>query len=83
MMGRLNHLKRDSNGAIVDVRGRGLLWGVELATEAAPVVARCRELGMIVNVAGEKVVRLAPALFVEPTQIDEAVDILGRALAKA
>jgi acetylornithine/N-succinyldiaminopimelate aminotransferase len=83
MMGRLNHLKREQNGRIVDVRGRGLLWGVELGADAAPVVARCRELGMIVNLAGEKVVRLAPALLVEPAQIDEAVDILGRALAKA
>ncbi len=82
MMGRLNHLKRELNGRITDVRGRGLLWGVELDVEAAPVVARCRELGMIVNLAGERVVRLAPALLVEPTQIDEAVDILGRALAK-
>jgi acetylornithine/N-succinyldiaminopimelate aminotransferase len=83
MMGRLHHLKRGLDGRIVDIRGRGLLWGVELDGDAAPVVARCRELGMIVNLAGERVVRLAPALLVEPAQIDEAQDILGRALARA
>ncbi len=82
LAGRLYELRRRPAGdKIVEVRGRGLLWGLVLDREAAPVVARCRELGMIVNVAGEKVVRLAPALIVEPTQLDEAVDVLTRALA--
>jgi acetylornithine/N-succinyldiaminopimelate aminotransferase len=83
MMGRLHELKRKLGGPIGDIRGRGLLWGVEVDGDATAVVARCRELGMIVNLAGDKVVRLAPALTVEHPQIDEAADILGRALARA
>ncbi|MHB8418572.1 MAG: aspartate aminotransferase family protein [Myxococcales bacterium] len=81
LRGRLHEVKRRLEGRIVDIRGRGLLWGVELDREAAPTVSRCRELGMIVNAAGEKVVRFAPALLVDPPQLDEAADILERALA--
>ncbi|HUB09818.1 MAG TPA: aspartate aminotransferase family protein [Myxococcales bacterium] len=81
LAGRLHEVKRRLSGRLVEIRGRGLLWGVELDKEAAPVIARCRELGMIVNAAGERVVRFAPALLVEPAQLDEAADILQRALA--
>ncbi|MHB1846326.1 MAG: aspartate aminotransferase family protein [Deltaproteobacteria bacterium] len=78
--GRLHELRKRSDGRVVEVRGRGLLWGIELSSEAAPVVSRCRELGMIVNAAGEKVVRFAPSLLIDIPDLDEAVDVLGRAL---
>ncbi len=81
LRGRLYELRRRVGERVVEIRGRGLLVGVELSAEAAPVVARCRELGMIVNLASEKVVRFAPALNVELPDLDEATDILERALA--
>lgn len=65
---------------VVEVRGLGLLWGVELPVPAAATIGRCRELGMLVNAAGERVVRLAPPLVVEHVQIDEAVAILEQAI---
>lgn len=65
---------------VVEVRGLGLLWGVELPRPAAPVIARCRELGVIVNAAGANVVRLAPPLVIEDSQIDEGVATLERAI---
>ncbi|HEY0839506.1 MAG TPA: aspartate aminotransferase family protein [Vulgatibacter sp.] len=65
---------------VVEVRGVGLLRGVELPKEAAATIARCRELGMIVNAAGTHTVRLAPPLVVEHVQIDEAVAILEQAI---
>src|SRR5690606_24297727 len=37
---------------VVEVRGLGLLWGVELPVPAAATIGRCRELGMLVNAAG-------------------------------
>src|SRR5690606_24309194 len=64
-------------------RGRGLLRGLVLAGAAAPIVARCRELGLLVSVAGNSVVRFAPALIVERAAIDEALGILEQALADA
>ncbi|AKU89775.1 aspartate aminotransferase family protein [Vulgatibacter incomptus] len=68
---------------VVEARGQGLLHGVELLGPAAPVISRCRELGVIVNAAGEKVVRLAPPLIIEHVQIDEAVDVLERAIRES
>lgn len=66
---------------IVEVRGQGLLAGVELHEDAAPVVSRCRELGMLVNLAGPKTVRFAPAYVVTNEELDEGLAILEKALA--
>ncbi|HZH02333.1 MAG TPA: acetylornithine transaminase [Myxococcaceae bacterium] len=65
---------------VVDVRGRGLLMGVELSSEAAPVVARCREGGMLCNLAGEKVVRFAPPLIATREELAEGLAVLEKAL---
>jgi acetylornithine/N-succinyldiaminopimelate aminotransferase len=62
-------------------RGRGLLQGLVLDGEAAPVVARAAERGLLVSVAGGNVVRVAPPLIVTKAEIDEAVQILDAALA--
>ncbi|MBN1208155.1 MAG: acetylornithine transaminase [Myxococcaceae bacterium] len=65
---------------IKDVRGRGLLLGIELQQEAAPVIARCREQGLLVNTAGEKTVRFAPAYTVTREELEEGLRILERVL---
>jgi acetylornithine/N-succinyldiaminopimelate aminotransferase len=65
---------------IKEVRGRGLLIGVELTKPAGPVLDACREAGLLVLTAGEKVVRLAPPLIVEPAECQRALKILGDAL---
>ncbi len=71
--------------AIQTVRGRGLLIGVELARPAAPIVDGCREAGLLVLSAGERVLRLAPPLIVEERDCDRALatidDVLGRTAA--
>ena len=69
--------------AIVAVRGQGLLIGVELTRPAAPVLDACRDAGLLVLSAGEKVVRLAPPLIVEPAQCERALGILGDVLARS
>jgi acetylornithine/N-succinyldiaminopimelate aminotransferase len=69
--------------AIRQVRGRGLLVGVELDRAAQPVVEACREAGLLVLTAGDRVLRLAPALIVEPADCERALDILDGALARA
>jgi acetylornithine/N-succinyldiaminopimelate aminotransferase len=63
-------------------RGRGLLQGLVLDGEAAPVVAKARELGLLVSVAGGNVVRFVPPLVVTRAEIDEAVAKLDQALAE-
>jgi acetylornithine/succinyldiaminopimelate/putrescine aminotransferase len=57
------------------------LQGLVLDGDAAPVVAKARERGLLVTVAGGNVVRFAPALVVTREEIDEAVAILDAVLA--
>jgi acetylornithine/N-succinyldiaminopimelate aminotransferase len=64
-------------------RGRGLLQGLVLDGDAAPVVAKAAARGLLVSVAGGNVVRLAPPLVATKAQIDEAVQILDAALGDA
>jgi acetylornithine/N-succinyldiaminopimelate aminotransferase len=78
----MDGLRAMGSPLVRDVRGRGLLVGIELTKPAAPVVDACREGGLLVLSAGEKVVRLAPPLVVEPAQVQQAVGILRDALAK-
>jgi predicted acetylornithine/succinylornithine family transaminase len=66
-----------------DVRGRGLLIGVELAVPVAPVVDACREAGLLVLSAGDKVLRLAPPLIVSEAECDRALEVLEHALGRA
>jgi acetylornithine/N-succinyldiaminopimelate aminotransferase len=68
-------------GTCRGARGRGLLRGLALEGSAVPAVTRCRELGLLVSVAGNNVVRFAPALNVDRAALDEAVGILDQAVA--
>jgi acetylornithine aminotransferase len=78
----MDTLRAIGSPMVKDVRGRGLLVGVELTRPAAPVVDACRDSGLLVLSAGEKVVRLAPPLIVEAGQLQQAVGILKDALGK-
>ena len=58
------------------VRGRGLMWGIELAEPAAPLVALARERGLLVATAGPTVLRLLPPLVVTLDELERGVAIL-------
>jgi acetylornithine/N-succinyldiaminopimelate aminotransferase len=64
-------------------RGRGLLQGLVLEGEAAPVVERAREHGLLLSAAGGQVVRFAPPLVVGKDEIDEALSILDSVLVES
>ena len=65
---------------IVDVRGAGLLVGAELAVDAAEVITRCREAGLLLLSAGPKVLRFLPPLNVTAAEIDRALTVLAECL---
>jgi predicted acetylornithine/succinylornithine family transaminase len=67
--------------AIVDVRGVGLMRGLQLAIDAAPIVDAARDRGLLVNRTNEKVVRMLPALTIEAAELERAVDILDEVFA--
>jgi predicted acetylornithine/succinylornithine family transaminase len=78
----LDDLVAEFPGHVLDVRGRGLLRGIAVTGSPANVVAKCREKGMLVSVAGSNVVRFAPPYIVERKHLDEAVGILRAVLGE-
>lgn len=59
---------------VVDIRGSGLMIGIELDRPCAALVAAGLEAGILINVTAEKVVRLLPALVMTDAEGDELVD---------
>ena len=86
-LGEYLHVRLDelavSHAAIRDVRGRGLMVGVELPSHDAAVHVEQEAFrrGLLVLTAGVAAVRLSPALVVTRAQIDTACDILDAVLA--
>lgn len=65
---------------ILEVRGAGLMIGVDLDLPAAQVMAAARNAGLLIINAGETTLRICPPLIVTREQISEAVDILANCL---
>lgn len=66
---------------VLEVRGAGLLLGVELDRPVAGVVAAAREAGLLVLSAGENVLRLTPPLTIGDPEVAAALTALKEALA--
>ncbi|HOK06998.1 MAG TPA: acetylornithine transaminase [Syntrophales bacterium] len=66
---------------VKEVRGRGMLLGVELNAEGAEIIDRCREKGLLIASAGPRVLRFVPPLIVTRGEMDRALEILGEVLA--
>ena len=66
---------------ITEVRGVGLMQGLQLAIDATPIVDIARERGLLVNRTNEKVVRMLPPLTIEAADIEHAADILDEVFA--
>jgi predicted acetylornithine/succinylornithine family transaminase len=67
---------------VVEVRGAGFMWGLELRVDAAPVVDAARANGLLVNRTDEKVVRMLPSLTIGAAELDRGLDILDAVLAE-
>ena len=71
---------RAASPKVVAVRGRGLMWGIELVEPAAPYVTAARDRGLLVCTAGAQVIRLVPPLVVTREELERAVAILDEVL---
>ncbi len=80
-LGRKLHELAERKREVRQVRGVGLIWGIELTKEAAPVVEQGYVEGVIMAVAGPNVLRLVPPLIIEPEHVDQVVQALERILA--
>jgi acetylornithine/N-succinyldiaminopimelate aminotransferase len=65
-----------------EVRGAGLIWGLDLDRPALPVVEAALELGLLVNRTSDTVVRLLPPFVITDAEVDEACALLERAIGK-
>jgi predicted acetylornithine/succinylornithine family transaminase len=69
--------------SIIDhVRGIGLMIGIELNAAGGGIVSKCLELGLRINCTHDTILRFMPPMTVTSDQLDEAVDILDKAIAK-
>lgn len=69
--------------ALGEVRGRGLMLGMELHFDGSALLAATRERGLLVNVIAGKVLRLLPPLIVADEEIDLALEILAAAIEES
>jgi 4-aminobutyrate aminotransferase len=91
LLGKLEKLKR-THALIGDVRGMGLMIGVELvknkknkepfAAAAHEIVQRAFKRGLLMLPCGENVIRFSPPLVIQPSQIDIAVGIFSEILSQ-
>ena len=78
-----DHLKaglvRELGGlpGVKDIRGRGLMIGVELHMPCSELVSRCADQGLLISVTADSVIRLVPSLIMTAAEADEVVAILS------
>jgi predicted acetylornithine/succinylornithine family transaminase len=65
---------------IREVRGVGLMIGIELSMEGAPVVEACLQRRLLINCTHDTVLRLLPAMTLTAAQVDEGCDLLAESL---
>ena len=66
--------------SVVEVRGAGLLLGVEIDHVARDVIAQCLERGVVVGSAGERVLRLTPPLTITDQELEQSLGVLEEVL---
>jgi acetylornithine aminotransferase len=62
----------------MEIRGQGLMVGIELDRPCGELVARMRDLGFLINVTADKVIRLVPPLIFTAAHADELLEPLTR-----
>ena len=80
LLKKLNGLAK-KHSVISDVRGIGLMAGVELKVEGKNIYEECLKRGLLINCTQENVLRIMPPIIVKKKEIDQAVQILDEVLA--
>ncbi len=77
LRGKLEQL-REQYPFIVNVRGRGLMVGMELSIEGGEIVKTALDRGLLINCTVGKVLRFVPPLIVTQEEIDRMIEILDK-----
>ncbi len=78
-LAQLKKLK-DKHKVIKEVRGKGLMLAASLEVEAADIVQKCMQKGMLINSAGAKTLRFVPPLIINNKDVDQAISILDEVM---
>ena len=81
-MGKILHGKLDALGLskVREIRGMGLMIGLELKERVKPYILQLMESGVLALPAGKRVLRLLPPLTIDDEQVEFLVNILYRLL---
>jgi acetylornithine aminotransferase len=73
---------KERHRVVREVRGLGLLQGVELGMDGKAVVSECLARGILINATGEHVLRFVPPLIITQLEIDRLLDTLAQIFSK-
>jgi acetylornithine/succinyldiaminopimelate/putrescine aminotransferase len=76
---RLHELKNRSS-IVKEIRGRGLIIGMEISIEGSQIVNACMDRGLLINCTGGNVLRFVPPLTITEKDVNAAVAILGEVI---
>ncbi|MFT7325198.1 MAG: acetylornithine/N-succinyldiaminopimelate aminotransferase [Rhodoferax sp.] len=65
-----------ASGAVKEIRGMGLMLGIDLAKPCGALVGQCADNGLLISVTADSVIRLVPPLIMTRDEADEVVSIL-------
>lgn len=74
--------KLEGLAGVVEVRGQGMMIGIELDRPCGDIVKQALAAGLLINVTAENVIRLLPPLVMTDTEADELVELLAAVTAK-
>jgi len=80
LMDKLHQLHRKYPHAIAEVRGKGLMIGVEFKIDGQSVLDACHSYGLLANITAGNVLRFLPAYTITHEDVDKAIDILDKAV---
>ena len=73
-------LKNIKSPLIKDVRGKGLMIGIEVTESPSEIQKKALEKGLLVLTAGKNVIRLLPPLIITKADIEKGVEILEKTI---
>jgi predicted acetylornithine/succinylornithine family transaminase len=79
---KLEQLKEEFPSLVIEIRGRGLLLGMEITRDGDPIVRACLEKGALINCTAGNVLRFIPPLIIQQKDIDRLIDILEGIFAR-
>ena len=82
LKGQLEKLQQKYPKLITEVRGMGLILGMQLTRPGREIVNDCLEYGLIINCTAGDVLRFVPPLIITRAHVDELCSVLDKVLAK-